>query len=63
MDCMPCAFTSASGTSWAWAGMSNAASSSRVRSACGVLFPGGVSVGTRTSACRKRTCSSKWAST
>ena len=40
-----------------------ARSSSAVRSACGALLPGGVSVGTRTSDCRKRTCSSKWAST
>ena len=36
--------------------------SSAVRSACGALLPGGVSVGTCTRACRKRTSSSKWAS-
>jgi hypothetical protein len=39
-----------------------ACSSSAVRSACGALLPGGVSVGTRTSSCRKRTSSSKCAS-
>ena len=33
-----------------------------VRCACGALLPGGVSVGTRTRACRKRTSSSKCAS-
>ncbi len=33
-----------------------------VRSACGALLPGGVSVGTRISSCRKRICSSKCAS-
>ena len=41
----------------------NSASSSAVRSACGALRPGGVSVGTCTRACRKRTSSAKCAST
>jgi hypothetical protein len=38
------------------------ASRSAVRAACGALSPGGVSVGTRTSACRNAVSSAKWAS-
>jgi hypothetical protein len=60
MDCMPCACT-AGGRHWVLLDgvKPKAPSSSAALSACGALLPGGVSVGTRTSACRKRTSSSK----
>ena len=43
-------------------GSGDPAAMAAARSACGVLLPGGVSVGTRMSSCRNFTCSSKWAS-
>ena len=52
----------ASGTEYLSAMKPKAASSSAVRFACGALSPGGVSVGTRTSSCRKVVSSTKWAS-
>jgi len=58
----PAALTVGAGTECFSASKPNAFSRSAARSACGALLPGGVSVGTRTSSCRKRTSSSKWAS-
>src|SRR5699024_4038720 len=58
--CMPASCTIFSGTVCASTSQPHDSSSDLTTSACGVLFPGGVSDGVWTSFCKKAVCSSKW---